>query len=161
MVALSDVAQALDRLQKVADGDLSLLRSALPPLERAGREAIQRVIAEGASVLNRGTSTPIMVGSEVSVDAAVARLDPTVGLNSKTFTVDGAKGHPWIKEDLTHLSHATVEKERHDREHGRKSTGAFINPVPNNLGIVPWARTEPPQMRESAERQTRHPLVKY
>jgi hypothetical protein len=28
-------------------------------------------------------------------------------------------------------------------------------------GIVPWASPEPPKMREGAERQSRHPLMRW
>ncbi len=159
MVAFADVVQVADRLQKVADAGLPALRSALPALEHAGREALRRSIADAAATAQRSASTSLAVGSEVGVDVVVAKVDPTMSLDPKSFTLDGASGHPWIKEDLAHLSAATTEKDRHDREHGRGSHQPFINPVPKD-GILPWATPEPPKMRDGAQMQSRHPMMK-
>jgi hypothetical protein len=160
MVALVDFVQAADRIQKVVDVALPTLQSALPPLEQAGREAVRRSIAEAAATAQRSASTSITVGSDVGLDAVVARVDPTATLDPHTFSVDGAKGHPWIKEDLSHLSHATTEMERRDREHRRGSHNPFINPVPKD-GILPWATPEPPKLRDGAQLQSWHPLIKW
>jgi hypothetical protein len=160
MVALADFVQAADRIQKVVDVVLPTLQSSLLPLEQAGREAVRRSIAEAAATAQRSASTSLAVGSDVGLDAVVARVDPTATLDPHTFSVDGAKSHPWIKEDLAHLSHATTEKDRHDREHGRGSHNPFINPVPKD-GILPWATPEPPRMRDGAQLQGRHPLIKW
>jgi hypothetical protein len=160
MVALADLVQAADRVQKALDVTLPTLQSALPPLEQAGREAVRRSIAEAAATAQRSASTSLAVGSDVGLDAVVTRADPTATIDPHTFSVDGAKGHPWIKEDLAHLSHATTEKERHDREHGRGSHNPFINPVPKD-GILPWATPDPPKMRDGAQLQSRHPLMKF
>lgn len=160
MVALADVVQVADRLQKAVDVALPTLQSALPPLEEAGREALRRSIADAAATAQRSASTSMAVGSDVGLDVVVAKVDPTTSLVPKTFTVDGANGHPWIKEDLAHLSHATTEKDRHDREHGRGGHQPFINPVPKD-GILPWATPEPPKMRDGARLQSRHPMMKF
>ena len=160
MVALVDVLQVADRVQKVVDTALPALQSTLPPLEQAGREAIRRSLANAAATAQHSAATTMTVGSDVGLDLVIAKVDPTAGLDPKTFTVDGGKGIPSIKEDLAHLTHATTEKERRDREHGERSHQSFINPVPKQ-GIVPWASPEPPQMREGAQKQERHPLMKF
>lgn len=165
MVAFAEVVQVVDRLQKVADVGIPALQSSLPSLENAGREVLRRTIASAAESAQRMASvvvgeTSIALGSDVGVDAVVSRFDPTKGLDPKTFSVDGPKGHPWIKEDLANLTHATAEKERVQRERGCGPHQPFINPVPSGNGIVPWASTEPPQMREGASMQSRHPLIK-
>lgn len=159
MVALADVVQVADRLQQVVDRGLPALESTLPALEQAGREAIRRSIADAAATAQRSASTSMAVGSDVGLDVVVAKVDPTTSLDPKAFTIDGANGHPWIKEDLAHLTHATTEKDRHDREHGRGSHQPFINPVPKD-GILPWATPEPPRMRDGAQMQSRHPMMK-
>jgi hypothetical protein len=165
MVAFAEVAQFVDRLQKVADVGVPVLQSALPPLEQSGREFLRRTIASAAASAQHMASgvvgkTTLALGSEVSLDAVVSGFDPTKGLDPKSFSVAGSNDHPWIKEDLANLTHATAEKERADREHGRGSHGAFINPVPQAHGIVPWASPEPPLMREGASMQSRQPLMK-
>jgi hypothetical protein len=165
MVAFAEVVQVVDRLQKVADVGLPALQSSLPSLEHAGREALRRTIASAAEGVQRIASgavgeTSLALGADVSVDAVVSRFDPTKGLDPKTFSVDGPKGHPWIKEDLANLTHATAEKERVERDRGRGSHQAFLNPVPSGNGIVPWVSTEPPKMRDGASMQSRHPLIK-
>lgn len=162
MVAFADVLQTLERVQQVADAGL---HASLPSLEQAGREAFRRAIASGASAAQRMTSgiaaeTSVALGSDVSVDLTFSNLDPTKGLNSSTFSIDGVKDHPWIKEDLANLTHAPAEKERIDRERGRGSHQPFINPVPQTNSITPWASPEPPQMREGAQMQSRYPLMR-
>jgi hypothetical protein len=160
MVALVDVLQVADRVQKVVDTALPALQSTLPPLEQAGREAIRRSLANAAATAQHSAATTMTVGSDVGLDLVIAKVDPTAGLDPKTFTVDGGKGAPAIKEDLAHLTHATTEKDHHDREYGRGSHQSFINPVPKQ-SFVPWASPEPPQMREGAGRQGRDPLMKF
>jgi hypothetical protein len=160
MVALVDVVQVADRLQKVADVGVSALQSTLPALQSGGREALRRSIAEAGAAAQRSAPTSMAVGSDIGLDMAVAKVDPTTSLDPTSFTVDGAHTHPWIKEDLAHLSHAATEKDRHDREHGRGSHQPFINPIPKD-GILPWANPEPPKMREGARMQSRHPMMKF
>lgn len=165
MVAFAEVVQVVDRLQKMADVGIPALQSALPPLEQSGREFLRRTIASAASSAQRIASgvageAAMTLGSDLSIDAVVSTLDPSKGLDPKSFSVDGAKSHPWIKEDLANLSHATAEKERIDRERGRGPRESFINPVPQSHGIVPWASPEPPQMREGAAMQNRQPLMR-
>lgn len=160
MVALADVVQLADRMHKAVEVALPALQSALPPLEHAGREALRRSIADAASTAQRSASASMAVSSDIGVDLVVTKVDPTVALDPATFSVEGTKGHPWIKEDLAHLSHATTEKERHDREHGRGSHNPFINPVPKD-GILPWATPDPPKMRDGAQLQSRHPFMKF
>jgi hypothetical protein len=165
MVAFAEVAQFVDRLQRVADVGVPALQSALPPLEQSGREFLRRTIAGAAASAQRMASgvvgeTTIALGSDLSLDAVVTGLDPTKGLDPKSFSIGGARDHPWIKEDLANLTHATAEKERADRERGRGSHGAFINPVAQPHGIVPWASPEAPLMREGASMQSRQPLMK-
>lgn len=159
MVALADLVHVADRVQKAVDVALPTLQSALPPLEQGAREALRRSIAEGAAAAQRSASTSMAIGSDVGLDAVIAHVDPTATLDPHTFSFEGAKGHPWIKEDLAHLTHATTEKEQRDREHGRGSHNPFINPVPKD-GILPWATPEPPRMRDGAQMQSRHPLMK-
>ena len=97
------------------------------------------------------------VSTEVSLDVVVAKLDPTSALDPRTFTVEGANGHPWLKEDLAHLTHATTEKERHDREQGP----TMMNPLPPMPNLAAWASPEPPRMRDGAQLQSRHPFIKF
>jgi hypothetical protein len=160
MVALADVVQVADRVQKAVDVALPQLQSTLPHLEQTGREALRRSIADAAATAQRSASSSMALSSDISVDLVIARVDPTAALDPPTFSVEGAKGHPWIKEDLAHLSHATTEKDRYDREHGRGSHHPFINPVPQQ-GIVPWANPEPPMMRDGAQTQSRHPMMRF
>jgi len=163
MVAFADVVQFADRLHKVADVGVSALQSTLPALQSGGREALRRSIAEAGAAAQRAAPTSMAVGSDVGIDMAVAKVDPTTSLDPTSFTIDGAHTHPWIKEDLAHLSHAATEKDRHDRErgreHGRGSHQPFINPIPKD-GILPWANPEPPKMRDGARVQSRHPMMK-
>lgn len=159
MVALADVVQVAERVLRVVDTHVLALQSALTPLEHVGREAVRRAISEAASTAQRAAPASMAVGSDVGFDLVVAKVDPTAGLNPKTFAIDGANAHPSIKEDLSHLTHATTEKERHDRERGRGSRQAFINPVPRQ-DVVPWASPEPPLMLDGAQMQNRHPLMK-
>jgi len=159
MVALADIVQVADRLHKVADAGVSALQSTLPSLHSGGREALRRSIAEAGAAAQRSAPTSMAVGSDVGLDMAVAKVDPTTSLDPTSFTVDGAHTHPWIKEDLAHLSHAATEKDRHDRERGRGSHQPFINPIPKD-GILPWANPEPPKMREGARMQSRHPMMR-
>ncbi len=161
MVAFADVIQTIDRLQKVVDTALPALQSSLPSLEQAGRQAMQRAIADVASRVQSAAPTVKVVAPDIGMDVVVAKIDPTAGINPKTFTVEGpAEGHPWIKEDLTNLTHATEAKERHDREHGRGPREPIFNPIPNPQEILPWAKSSPPLMREGAQMQSRHPLMK-
>ena len=161
MVALSGVVQAIDRLGTVADVGFSALKAPLPSLEEAGRQVLQRALSRAANAVHHITPTSMAVGSDAGVDVVVARLDPTASLNSKTFTIDGPQGHPWVQEDLANLTHAATERERVARERGRGAHQAFINPVPRADGIVPWASPEPPKMREGAKMESRHPLMKW
>ena len=162
MVAFADVVQAIDRLQKVVDTALPALQSTLPSIETAGREAIQRAISETASKVQSAAPAARVVAPDVGMDIVIAKVDPTAGINPRTFTVEGpADGHPWIKEDLTDLTHATEAKERYDREHGRGSREPIFNPVPNPQEILPWVKSSPPMMREGAQMQSRHPLMKF
>jgi hypothetical protein len=162
MVAFAEIVQTLDRLQKVADAGLL---SSLPSLEEVGRQAFRRAIASAATTGQRVASSvaadvSVALGSDLSVDVAISKLDPTKGMSARTFSIEGGKDHPWIKEDLANLTHATAEKERVDRERGRGSHQPFINPVPQTNSITPWASPEPPTMREGAQMQSRHPLMK-
>jgi hypothetical protein len=162
MVAFADVVQAIDRLQKVVDTALPAIQSTLPPIEAAGRKAIQRAISETAAKVQSVAPAVKVVAPDVGIDIVVAKADPTAGINPRTFTVEGpADGHPWIKEDLTDLTHATEAKERHDREHGRGSREPIFNPVPNPQKILPWVKSSAPMMREGAQMQSRHPLMKF
>ncbi len=160
MVNFVDIAQTLERLQKVTDAVVPALQGSLPAIEQTGREMVRRALASAATTAQQVAPTSMAIGSDLGVDAFVAKVDPTGGLNPKSFTVDGAQGHPWIKEELANLTHATAEKERHDREHGRRADQGFINPIPRGIDITPWANPSPPQMREGAQRQSRHPLMK-
>ena len=162
MVAFADVVQAIDRLQKVVDTALPAIQSTLPPIEAAGRKAMQRAISETAAKVQSVAPVVKVVAPDVGIDLVVAKADPTAGINPRTFTVEGpADGHPWIKEDLTDLTHATEAKERHDREHGRGSREPIFNPVPNPQEILPWVKSSAPMMREGAQMQSRHPLMKF
>lgn len=163
MVAFAEVVQTLDRLQQVADAGLA---SSLPSLEEVGRQAFRRAIASAATTAQRVASsvaadTSVALGSDLSVDAVVSRFDPTKGLETSTFSLEGTKNHPWIKEDLANLTHATAEKERVDRERGRGTHQPFINPVPQSNSLTPWATPEPPQMRDGAQMQSRQPLMRF
>ena len=162
MVAFADVVQTIDRLQKVFDTALPALQNSLPSIEHAGRQAMQRAFAEASSKVQSAVPTVQVVAPDVGMDVVVAKIDPTSGINPKTFTVEGpADGHPWIKEDLTNLTHATEEKERHDREHGRGPREPIFNPIPNPQEILPWAQSSPPMMRDGPQMQSRHPLMKF
>lgn len=162
MVAFADVVQAIDRLQKVVDTALPAIQSTLPPIEAAGRKAMQRAISETAAKVQSVAPVVKVVAPDVGIDIVVAKADPTAGINPRTFTVEGpADGHPGIKEDLTDLTHATEAKERHDREHGRGSREPIFNPVPNPQEILPWVKSSAPMMREGAQMQSRHPLMKF
>jgi hypothetical protein len=161
MVTFVDIAQTLDRLNKVTDAVVPALQGALPALEETGREMVRRALASAATTAQQVAPSSMAIGSDLGFDVMVTKVDPTGGLNPKSFTVDGAQGHPWIKEDLANLTHATAEKERHDREHGRRAHQGFINPIPSGTDITPWANPSPPQMREGAQRQSRHPLMKF
>lgn len=160
MVTFVDIAQTLDRLNKVTEAVVPALQGALPAIEQTGREMVRRALASAATTAQQVAPSSMAIGSDLGVDALVAKVDPTGGLNPNSFTVDGVQGHPWIKEDLANLTHATAEKERHDREHGRRASEGFINPIPSGTDIAPWANPSPPQMREGAQRQSRHPLMK-
>jgi hypothetical protein len=161
MVTFVDIAQTLDRLNKVTDAIVPALQGALPAIEQTGREMVRRALASAASTAQQVAPTSMAIGSDLGFDVMVAKVDPIGALNPKSFTVDGVQGHPWIKEDLANLAHATAEKERHDREHGRRANQGFINPVPRGIDIAPWANPSPPQMRDGAEKQSRHPLMKF
>ena len=158
MVALLNVVQVIDQLGTAADAGLSALRA---PLAEASRQAMRRALTGAANTVNRVGSTSIAIGSDAGLDLAVQRLDPSAALDPKTFSIDGAKGHPWIKEDLANITHATAEKERIDRERGRGPRLSFINPVPNNNVTLPWTSSEPPKMREGAKMESRHPLMRW
>ena len=159
MVALADIVQVAERLKKVVDAALPSLEASLLPLGDAGREALPRTIANASSTAQAAAPTTMAVSSDIGLDLVVAKVDPAVRIDPETFTIDGTNDHPWIKEDLSHISHATTEKERHDREHGRGSRHAFINAVPRQ-DLVPWANPEPPRMRDGAQIQNRHPRMR-
>jgi hypothetical protein len=162
MVAFADVVQTIDRLQKVVETAVPALQSSLPSIEVAGREAMQRAIGEAASKVQSAAPTVRALAPDVGMDVVVAKVDPTAGIHPKTFTVEGpAEGHPWIKEDSTNLTHATEAKTRHDRERGRGPREPIFNPIPNPQEILPWAKSSPPMMREGAQMQNRHPLMKF
>lgn len=152
MVAFVDVIQYMGRLQQAVE-------TALPAIESAGREGIRKAISDVATVGRSVTPTGVAVGSDLGVDAFIAKVDPTRGLDSKTFTVDGYSTPPSIKEDLSHLSHAVEAKEEQDRRR-RESSEPIFNPISQPNEVLPWVKSSAPMMREGAQRESRHPFMK-